>query len=66
MIAAAEHPQTRNQVFDVGGPEVLTWDEVAAVYSEVLGRPVKVSTLPPVCSAACSKCCGRSRQQPAT
>jgi uncharacterized protein YbjT (DUF2867 family) len=30
MIAAAEHPQTRNQVFD-----------------EVLGRPVKVSTLPP-------------------
>jgi uncharacterized protein YbjT (DUF2867 family) len=47
MIAAAEHPQTRDQVFDVGGPEVLTWDEVAAVYSHVLGRPVKVSTLPP-------------------
>ena len=30
----------------MGGPEVLTWDEVGAVYSEELGRPVKVSTLP--------------------
>jgi uncharacterized protein YbjT (DUF2867 family) len=47
MIAAGEHPQARNQAFDLGGPEVLTWDDVAEIYSQVLGRPVKVSTAPP-------------------
>ena len=47
MLAAAEHDQARNQVFEVGGPELLTWNDVAEIYSQVLGRPVQVASLPP-------------------
>jgi uncharacterized protein YbjT (DUF2867 family) len=32
---------------DVGGPEILTWTDVAAIYSQVLGRPVRVRSTPP-------------------
>jgi uncharacterized protein YbjT (DUF2867 family) len=32
---------------DVGGPQVLSWQDVAAVYAEVLHRPVRVVHLPP-------------------
>lgn len=31
---------------EVAGPEVLSWDDIAATYARVLGRPVKVSTTP--------------------
>jgi uncharacterized protein YbjT (DUF2867 family) len=31
---------------DVGGPEVLSWTEVAAEFERVLGRPVRVVSLP--------------------
>jgi uncharacterized protein YbjT (DUF2867 family) len=31
---------------DVGGPEVLTWTDVARIYSDVLGRPVRVRPTP--------------------
>jgi len=33
-------------VVDVGGPEVLSWSEVAAEFQRVLGRPVRVVSLP--------------------
>jgi uncharacterized protein YbjT (DUF2867 family) len=46
MLAAAENPQARNRVFDVGGPEVLSWSDVAQIYSQVLGRPVKLTSFP--------------------
>ena len=31
---------------DVGGPEVLTWTDVARIFEEVLGRPVRVRPTP--------------------
>jgi uncharacterized protein YbjT (DUF2867 family) len=31
---------------DLAGPEVLTWTDVAAIYSRVLGRPVRVRGVP--------------------
>ena len=31
---------------DVGGPEVLTWTDVARIFGEVLGRPVRIRTTP--------------------
>jgi uncharacterized protein YbjT (DUF2867 family) len=38
---------------DVGGPEILTWTDVAAIHSQVLGRPVRVrSTSPAVLALA--------------
>lgn len=48
MIAVADSEDFRNQVVNVGGPEVLTWNDVAGIYAEVLGRPVRVTSLPPV------------------
>lgn len=35
-----------NKVINVGGPEVLTWNDVVNLYSEVLGRPVKAMYSP--------------------
>jgi uncharacterized protein YbjT (DUF2867 family) len=38
---------------DVGGPQILSWREVADLYAEVLGRPVRVLATPaPVYAAA--------------
>lgn len=31
---------------DVGGPEVLTWTDVARIFADVLGRPVRIRTTP--------------------
>jgi len=31
---------------DVGGPEVLTWTDVARIFGAVLGRPVRVRSMP--------------------
>jgi len=37
----------------VGGPQSLSWDDVAAIFAEVLGRPVRVLSTPaPVFAAA--------------
>ena len=46
MICASRSDLTRNVTCNLGGPEVFTWSEIAAVYSRVLGREVKVTTLP--------------------
>lgn len=32
---------------DVGGPEALSWDEVAQIFADVLRRPVKAVSVPP-------------------
>ena len=44
LVAALEAPTPPAAVVEVGGPEVLTWQQVADVYSEVLGRRVRVVT----------------------
>lgn len=41
LIAAIDHEGVKNKVFDVGGPEDLDWAEVAAIFSRVMGRPVR-------------------------
>jgi uncharacterized protein YbjT (DUF2867 family) len=46
MANAAGHPDAMNQVFQVGGPEVLTWAETVDVFSRVLERPIKPSYAP--------------------
>ena len=45
MIAAGRAEDVTGTA-DVGGPEVLSWRDVADVYAEVLGRPVRVVSLP--------------------
>lgn len=41
MVRSLESPQAANATWEVGGPEVLSWDEVVAVFARVLGRPIR-------------------------
>jgi len=41
-----ERAETARRDIEVGGPEVLTWRNVAAIYSDVLGRQVRIMSTP--------------------
>ena len=45
-LAAAVRPGTGSGPVDLGGPEVLTWTDVARIYERVLGRRVRVVSQP--------------------
>lgn len=45
-VEAALRPDGASGPVDVAGPEVLSWDDVAAVYADVLGRRVRVLSAP--------------------
>lgn len=45
-LAAAVQPGTGVGTVDLGGPESLSWTEVAAIYQRVLGRSVRVVSQP--------------------
>jgi uncharacterized protein YbjT (DUF2867 family) len=46
LIAATTHDLARDADLLVGGPEALSWREVADLYGQVLGREVTVRTTP--------------------
>jgi uncharacterized protein YbjT (DUF2867 family) len=52
--AEAVERQDVTGVVDVGGPEVLSWQDVAAVYADVLGRRVRILSTPGPVYAALS------------
>jgi uncharacterized protein YbjT (DUF2867 family) len=52
--SAIDAPEVANRVVEVGGPEVLTWNDVAAVFGRVLGRKVRIVSTPGVVYAALS------------
>jgi len=54
-VEAALRPEVPPRPVEVGGPEILTWDDVAAVYADVLGRRVRVVTTPAVVFAAAAR-----------
>jgi len=41
VLAAAAAAPAFSGVFEIGGPEVLSWQEVVDLFSEVLGRPIR-------------------------
>lgn len=41
MVGCVRHTAAHNAVFQVGGPEILSWDEAVALFAEKLGRKVK-------------------------
>jgi uncharacterized protein YbjT (DUF2867 family) len=43
--AVAGHEAAMGRRFDVGGPEAMTWADVARVYGEVLGREVPIEVV---------------------
>ena len=44
--AAVSRPELAGRTLDVGGPEVLSWDDVAAIFSRLLGRKVRAVSAP--------------------
>jgi hypothetical protein len=54
-VEAVERPEAAGVDLEVGGPEVLSWRDVATIYGDVLGRRVRtVSTPAGVYAAAAS------------
>ena len=45
-LAAAVRPETGDGPVDLGGPEVLSWNDVARIFGRVLGRRVRVVSQP--------------------
>ena len=41
MVRSLAAPTAINAVWEVGGPEMLSWDEAVAVFARVLGRPIR-------------------------
>jgi NADH dehydrogenase len=41
MVNAIGHPQAQKAIIEIGGPEILGWNQVADMYGNVLGRKVK-------------------------
>ncbi len=39
-VRALGHPQAQNVIWNIGGPEILSWDEAVDVFGQVLARPL--------------------------
>lgn len=46
-VAALDRPGLAGAVFDIGGPQALTGDDVARCFSEALDRPMAYAPIPP-------------------
>jgi uncharacterized protein YbjT (DUF2867 family) len=46
-VACADAMEGEETEIDVGGPQTMTWREVAELAFDVLGRPAKVTSIPP-------------------
>jgi uncharacterized protein YbjT (DUF2867 family) len=46
LVKAVNRPDAMNKIFDIGGPEPLSWDEVVALFGKVLGRKVRALHVP--------------------
>ena len=55
LLGCLEHDETRGEVFDIGGPDVLTYEHLIRIYAEVAGLPrrkiIPVSFVTPHMSA---------------
>ena len=52
--SAVDAPEALDKVVEVGGPEVLTWADVAEVFGRVLGRRIRIVSTPGAVFAALS------------
>ena len=46
-VEALERPELIGSIFDVGGPEALTGEQIAAAFSTALGRPIRYEAISP-------------------
>jgi uncharacterized protein YbjT (DUF2867 family) len=63
---ALELPQTENKIYEVGGPEPLTFNQVIDTIARVLGRRVRKIHQPVWCMSFAANLCGRFRWFPLT
>jgi uncharacterized protein YbjT (DUF2867 family) len=47
LTSAIDHPAAQDRVYDIGGPQALSWQDVADLYGTVLGRRVTARALLP-------------------
>lgn len=46
MVNSLDHPEAVEGIYDIGGPEILSWREVADIYGEIVGRKVRIVRVP--------------------
>ncbi|MCX7790571.1 MAG: SDR family oxidoreductase [Chloroflexaceae bacterium] len=46
FVNALDNPEAINRIFELGGPEHVTFEEIVATWSRVRGRPIRVIHLP--------------------
>jgi uncharacterized protein YbjT (DUF2867 family) len=46
LVNAIQHPQAERATFHIGGPEILSWEQVADIYGKVLNRPLRAIYAP--------------------
>jgi len=63
---ALELPRTENRIYDVGGPEPLSFDDLIDTIARVLGRRLKKMHQPVWCMRFAANLCGRFRWFPLT
>jgi uncharacterized protein YbjT (DUF2867 family) len=44
---SVDHPQAANRTFEIGGPDVVTWNELYPTIAKVLGKRRKLVHIPP-------------------
>jgi nucleoside-diphosphate-sugar epimerase len=47
LVNSIDHPDAHNAILEIGGPDIMSWDEVVSTFSEVLERPVRATYSPP-------------------
>ena len=46
MVNCLDHEEAVDRIYDIGGPEILTWREVADIYGRIVGRSVRILRVP--------------------
>lgn len=54
-VAALERSDVVGRTYEVGGPEVLSWSDVARIFEDVLGRRVRILSTPAAVYAVAAK-----------
>lgn len=48
LIGCLEHPETAGEIYEIGGPEVLSWRELFRIYAEEAGLPPRFVVVLPM------------------
>jgi uncharacterized protein YbjT (DUF2867 family) len=46
LVSALDRPQVQSAIFEIGGPEILSWDDAVAIFAKVLGRSIRAIHAP--------------------